>query len=286
MLFRYNIEKIKKIMLDFYNVSKISVCILDAELNRLVAYPKPWVHFCAAINSTPEGRRRCNESDCTLFARSIESRRAESHICHAGLFDTVVPIFNNEMLLGFVIFGQVGLESENRLSFDDVYARVADLHIDKDDFEEAYREMQFLTQEEIDSAVAIVVALTKYLMLEEMIKPDYDNNVDKIVEYIDCHLTEELSISNICREFNISKNTLYNIFNQHFECGIREYITSRRITRSEQLLKTTDLPIYQICEKCGIRNCQYFCRLFKKEKNITQLQYMKMWKSLVQLNQS
>lgn len=279
MIYKYNAEKLKKVIWDFHNATGMSVGILDSELNWLARYPEPLARFCQLIHTSEEGSMRCYESDIRLFARCIESRCAETHTCHAGLADTAVPIYNNEMLLGFIIFGQVGWQSERKKPFASIQKNVSDLGLDKAELKKAYDELDFFAEDKIRSAAEIVVMLTKYIMLENIIQPDYDNNIEKIVEYIDVNITEELSVSFLCRHFNISKNTLYAMFNSQFECGVKEYINARRISRAEQLLKTTDLPIYQVCEKCGIENYQYFCRLFKKTKHITPLQYKKSWRS-------
>lgn len=278
LIYKYDAEKLKKVIWDFYNVTGISVSVLDSELNLLAAYPDPAVKFCRLIHSSDEGMRRCLMSDRKLFSKCIESRCAVTHTCHAGLSDTAVPIFNNEILLGFIIFGQVGRQSDKKTPFSSIYKNVNDLGLDKLELKSAYGELDFFAESKIKSAAEVVVMLTKYIMLEQIIQPEYSNGTKKIIEYIDLNITEDLSVSSICRKFNVSKNTLYNIFNTHFDCGVKEYIISRKISRAEQLLKTTDLPIYQVCERCGIDNYQYFCRLFKKEKGITPLQYKKRWK--------
>jgi len=217
MIYKYDTEKLKQVIWDFYNVTGISVCILDSELNRIVTYPDPLVRFCSIIQNADGGRRICEASDCELIARCIETRRAETHTCHAGLVDTVVPILKGEVLLGFVIFGQVGHQSSRKKPFSGIYKKVSSLNIDKAELRAAYDELEFFPEEKIKSAAMIVTMLTKYIMLERIIQPDYDDSIEKIIEYIDVNITDDLSVPFLCNKFNVSKNTLYGMFKQHFE---------------------------------------------------------------------
>lgn len=276
MLFRYNIEKLEKVLRDFHEVTGITVAVLDAQFHHRSYYPKPKARFCELIQSTEEGRKRCDASDSALLVRCQKEQCPVNHQCFAGLSDTVVPILNGETLIGFIMFGQIREADHERIPFDEIYANVKDLQIDKDELKKAYEELVFLDHRKVMSAAEIVSMLTKYIHVERLIEMEYSSSdMERIAEYVDGHLTEKLSVTSLCREFNLSKNALYNLFNVHMGVPVKEYINSRRLLRAEELLRSTDIPIYEVCEKCGIENYQYFCRVFKKEKGITPLQYRK-----------
>ena len=280
MLFKFNIEKLEKVLEDYHEVTGTTVAFFDTQFNRLFYYPKDMSRFCGMINSSPEGVSRCAASDCRLLAKCLEEKRPVSLRCHAGLLDTVVPIMNGEVLIGFIMFGQMREDAGQKNSFKDIYENVKDLNLDREELRRAYNQLVFLDQKKVESSAEIVIMLTKYIYVERLIEQEYSSKeMERIAEYIDAHLTEKLSVSSLCRSFNLSKNALYNLFNVHMECPVKEYINARRLERAEQLLKTTELPIYEVCEQCGIENYQYFCRLFKKEKGETPLQYRKKRKS-------
>lgn len=280
MLFKFNIEKLERVMQDYHEVTGTTVAFFDTQFNRLFYYPKNMTRFCNMIHSAPEGARRCAESDCNLLAKCLEEKRPVSHRCHAGLCDTVVPIMNGEVLIGFIVFGQIREDAGQKIPFKEIFENVKDLNLDKEELRRAYSQLVFLERKKVESAAEIVTMLTKYIYVERLIEQEYSSKeMERIAEYIDSHLTEKLSVSSLCRSFNLSKNALYNLFNVHMECPVKEYINARRLERAEQLLKTTELPIYEVCEQCGIENYQYFCRLFKKEKGETPLQYRKKRKS-------
>ena len=277
MLLHYNEEKLKSVIMDFYNLTGISISIMDTEFNHIVRYPDPLNAFCTYVQTSKEGKRRCALCDCEVINRCIELRCPISHRCHAGLTDTAVPIISNGVILGFIMFGQVFGAEEKSVPFPEIYKNVKDLDLDAEILRDTYESIMFFDAKKIESASKIVSMLTKYIWQEQMISPEYNADFEMLLKYIDTNVSQPMTVSFLCHKFNISKNALYANFKKYFGCAINEYINRQRILRAEQLLKTTCLPIYDICERVGIGNYNYFCRLFKKEKGTTPLQFRKQW---------
>ena len=279
MLLRYNTEKLKRILNDFHVLTGISVSILDVDFNHLAGGSESSNKFCALVQSVEEGRQRCRTSDCELLNLAKQEKRAVTRKCHAGLVDTVVPIYDSGSLLGFVIFGQIAEGEGAKIPFFDVYKRIDDLGIDRDKLCEAYENFVLPDSKKVQSAIEIITVLTKYILLEHMIEPEYDADAVEIVKYIDENFDGEISVTDICRRFSISKNILYRIIRERCGCSVKEYVTAKRMERAELLLKTTQHPISKISEMCGVGNCQNFCRIFKSRMGDTPLQYRKRWET-------
>ena len=276
MLVHYHVEKLKQVIGDFYALTGINVSVLDTEFHMLARCPEEQNSFCALIHQTPVGFSRCLASDTALLRSCVERRQPVTHRCHAGLIDTAVPIFSGELLLGFILFGQVCETEGDRLPFTAVSSRVADLGADVDALRTAYDKLMFFDRQTIRCASELVSMLTRYIWLEQMIRADGKSPLEQITDYIDTHLTETITVPALCQRFHLSKNTLYRHFREGLRCTVGEYVTRRRLALAEQLLKTTELPIYRICEQAGIENYHYFCRLFKKEVGQTPLRFRKL----------
>lgn len=278
MLLKYNVEKLKKVIDDFNIITGIPVSMCDVDGKQLAGcVMQSKNRFCELVQSTAEGMERCRASDERLVAKATERRCAVSCRCHAGLADTVVPIYAQEQFLGFVIFGQIGDGEGQKTPFEEVYERVKDLGLDEGELRTAYESFYFFDRRKLESATEIVTILIKYILLEHIIEPEFENEIRNIVSYIDGNLTEDLSVAKLCRRFLISKNTLYGIFHEHFNCSVKEYILSRRMECAERLLKTTSYSVREVGERCGLGNYQYFCRVFKQQNGDTPLQFRKKW---------
>ena len=117
--------------------------------------------------------------------------------------------------------------------------------------------------------------LVKFILLENMLNPSLEGNIQKAVNYINENLEKELTIKSISKNVNISKSVLYKKFHSFFNCTISEYINIKRIEKSVELLLKTDLSIEDISQKVGFASTSYFSKTFKKIQKISPLKYRK-----------
>ena len=277
VLLLYNMEKLQKIVWEIHNLTGFTIGIFDADLTQIFRYTNSRNRYCSMIQSTDVGRQRCLRSDEQLLRMCMESRKAVTHYCHAGFADTAVPIFNGNAAIGFIVFGQVAENGADKPSYEVLRDKVCDLQLDIAQLKEAYDSLLFFDRDKINSAAEILTLLAKQIWLEHMIQPAYNDDFERVLEYIDSHLEEKLTVTSLCHQFNVSKNALYSNFRTHFNCTVNQYINRIRITKAEQLLKTTNLSVLRVCELSGVDNYYYFCRLFKSQKGVTPLQYRKKW---------
>jgi len=275
MLLHYNLEKLNHILQSFYTLTGISVSILDAQRKTLATFPQPVNAFCRLIHTSPEGKRRCGISDRSLLSECYACKHAVSHTCHAGLMDTAVPIVNGNDVVGFILFGQVCESQGDRTPFSHILPRISDLSLDEAALERTYESLMFFDRSKIEAAAELVDMLTKYICLGQMIRPQYSESFERILQYVEDNLTSELTVNHLCEIFHISKNTLYRDFRKYLNTTIKEYIADRRLLHAENLLRTTSLPVYEVCTLSGIENYHYFCRFFKERTGFSPLQYRK-----------
>ncbi len=88
----------------------------------------------------------------------------------------------------------------------------------------------------------------------------------KIERYIDANLGDrELSTDSLCRDFSISRSTLYRLFDLH--AGVANFIKRRRLQRIRSILVTGDdtRPLSEIAESFGFSSGAHFSRSFREE---------------------
>lgn len=84
-----------------------------------------------------------------------------------------------------------------------------------------------------------------------------------IGSYIENHLDEKLTISEISRSFNLSPTTLKNKFREFYGQPIHSWILSRRIRRAAEMLRFTDMTVLQIAQSVGYESTSQFNVAFK-----------------------
>lgn len=99
------------------------------------------------------------------------------------------------------------------------------------------------------------------------------NNLNyDILNYIDNHYNESLSINDIAKHFGISTSGLMHTFAEYTNHSIYNYILYRRITKAKELMYT-DISLNDIAYKCGFNDYSNFLRAFKKHTGLSPKQY-------------
>ena len=272
MIVNFDTAKINRTLYDFYNATGIYMELFREDLSS-VGDRSHWANnsYCHAVQSTQAGRKACMESDRLLLEKCRTSRCTEMHICHAGLLDAAVPILYKDTFVGCILFGQMRADSD----FSSVRDYLHALGLPTEQMEEDYLRSPILPADKIDSISRIAGMLVEHILLEDLLRPDCDENIRRAVVYIDENLENELSVQSIAQAVNISKSVLYRRFHSCFHCTVSAYITSRRLERAAELLTQTDLSVEEISRRTGFSGASYFSRNFKKEKGISPLKYRK-----------
>lgn len=97
-----------------------------------------------------------------------------------------------------------------------------------------------------------------------------------IINYIDDNYREDLSVSKVADEFNLSYAHISRLFKENMQITIKEYINTVRLKKCEEYLVDTNYPIIQIAMDNGFPNIQSFYKEFKREYKITPFEYRKM----------
>ena len=255
-------RKTEELMKAFYTVAGIRFVLFDANHREIAAYPAESCAFCTAMKSCPRTRRRCVGADKRALKKCSESGSVVVYNCHAGLVEAAVPIFDNEQIVAYLMFGRVRdrAHDKTRKLLPEVAALCG---MPQAELQTLLDRTETKGMEQITSAAKIMEACANYIVFKEMITPQNDRIFLAAKEYIAAHLQENIDISSLCEELQISRSRLYTIFRQEADQGIAEYIKRQRMHRAKKLLKTTDLPIPEIAAEVGFLDYNYFSRVYK-----------------------
>lgn len=259
MKIKYDVSKLQKLMEDITILTGISVSFIDTERNYLSYCGNNHV-FCETFQQG-DNAIGCHCDDDLLYQKCKASGCFESHICHAGLFDAMLPVNKNGVTVGYIIFGRVRTSKSPK----NPYQKGTVL-------QKLYDEVPFLSDRQVES----LKSLLPEVLFENAIFFEFDEIAEMIESYIGSHLNEELSVEAICKHFFISKNSLYKMFRTHYGCTITDYIIKKRMQKAKELLEKTESSVYMIAESVGVHNHTYFCRLFKQKEGVSPMQYRKM----------
>ena len=89
----------------------------------------------------------------------------------------------------------------------------------------------------------------------------------RIISYINRHLSENITLDDICDRFYISKTHLCRIFKKATASTVGEYITVKRLVNARQLILSGTPPTKAYLQ-CGFKDYSVFYRAYKKKYGV------------------
>lgn len=90
-------------------------------------------------------------------------------------------------------------------------------------------------------------------------------NIAKLVDYIEEHLTEKLDLTSLAKYVGYSKYHLHRMFGSVVGFSVHEYVQRRRLTEAARLLIFTEQTIMDIAFSAGYETQQSFTKVFKTQ---------------------
>lgn len=106
---------------------------------------------------------------------------------------------------------------------------------------------------------------------------EYLQKFNEVLDYIDSHYTEELTLDNIADFSGFSKYHFTRLFKQYTDSTFYDYLIYRRIKAAEELLANPELSITEIALQSGFSSISTFNRIFRQKKGCTPSEYRSLY---------
>lgn len=254
---------------DIYTVTGIKAVFYDADRKQLFARPDTMGGFCQCVRKSNTLCARCLQSDEQSFARCKQTGETVIYHCHMGLIEVTAPVMENGTVVGYIQFGQLADQKE------DVRRRVekTDALSGKQEALSALEQMPLTDEGTIRASARLITMCASFVRLRTMLASRNEATATKLERFVMQKLcTEKLTVERICKEFGISRTTLYHLAKEHFGMGISEFIQKKRLEKAMTLLRQHTLSVSQVAEAVGICDANYLIKLIKKETGQTPKQ--------------
>ena len=132
----------------------------------------------------------------------------------------------------------------------------------------------------IKACVQMIIAV---LYRENILKDEAEflstKNISKllpVIEYINLHYSEEITLEDISRIMNIDKSHFCRIFKKAMNTSFVKYLNFVRVCKAEKLLLETNKTVAQIADEVGFSSPSYFAETFRKHRFCSPAMYRKI----------
>ncbi|MCA1994386.1 MAG: AraC family transcriptional regulator [Coleofasciculus sp. S288] len=129
-------------------------------------------------------------------------------------------------------------------------------------------------------ATALSVHLLRYYSTRKHNLREHESGLPKqklkqAVDYINEHLSEDLSLTEIAAELRMSQYYFCRLFKQSTGMSPHKYLIQQRIEQAKQLLKQKELTVTDVALTCGFANQSHFAKYFRLYTGVTPNQFRK-----------
>ena len=253
----------------FYNITHTLISIYDEKEHLICTYPDTMCEFCAEVRKNPELARICIQNDEAAFEVCKATRKTHIYHCHMGLLEVATPIIYNNIIIGYMLFGQITDTKDKTALLSNIEGAIHQYNLDMDVMRSCIPKIHYRTKEYIESIAKLLEMCANYIWLNSIISIKKEGIAFSIDLYIKEHIKDTLTVPEICRHFHIGRSTLYEISKNNFGCSINEYVQYQRNELAKELLLQKDMSVAEVAEAVGIKDTNYFIRFFKKRNGCT-----------------
>lgn len=92
----------------------------------------------------------------------------------------------------------------------------------------------------------------------------YRSTVERVLEYIKEHYSENISLNMISELVYVTPNYLSKIFKEATGTNFKDWLIAYRIERSKELLLNPTVKMYEVSQRVGYTEYKHFAKLFKR----------------------
>lgn len=271
----FDFKKMNSLLSSFDNISGLRYSLSDSECNFLCT-SNEMSAFCSIINSCKGGHQMCIKSDMDVLASVRDlNKQYYTYRCHAGILNTLIPLLHPKTgePFAYIYFGQMIYDSDIDRQWD--LCREKTKWSNKaESLKDAFYSLRRVDEQYIDSCAAILCSCYSYIWLDGILKISNLTDEELLLQYINEHYMEPITLDSIAKELSVSKTKLCSLASRQGTTVI-SMINQKRMETAKKLLSNDYYQVSDIAFLVGINDYNYFSKIFRKHFGISPREYRK-----------
>ncbi len=254
-------DKLYELLKDFHQLTGLKVSFSKDYDTPIMGVPHNICALCRYKQSDHEFYLRCKACDKNAYDNATRSDEPYIYECHYHLTEALQPVVVYGKIVGYFQIGQMLGDRDKFIRLN----RPTDYELS------LLEDLASPTPETLRAAAAILSCLAKYTVIDQYIGLSAQQNLDVVLEYIDEHYSERITVADLCKIFHYSRSSLFMHFKNELNQGVTSYINNLRLEKSKALLK--EHSVKEVATLVGFENTNYFSRAFRKKYGVSPSSY-------------
>jgi AraC-like DNA-binding protein len=249
---------------------------------RLLREPQDYPNssFCRLIQSKTRGLEKCFSMDKEKQKEADKQKTPLCYQCHAGLMETIIPLYLEGELAGHFMMGQFRTTQELSV--------VAKKWIGSDyqlvELKKRFEAAVYIEESRAKHMTELLRILVDYVAKANLVGLKKNQLIEDLLAWIEKNPDKDLSLESAAALTGKSVSTISHLFRKVTGRSFKETILERRIARAEFFLRSfPDMPIRECAAKAGFEDALYFSRLYKKYRGVSPKVYASEQKKATEL---
>lgn len=256
----------------FHAISKMDIGLFDAQYRCIRNLATCGTTFCQGLHKHKPFLKMCLASDKRAFLRVAQSGAGYRYTCPFGFFEMLVPIFENDVIVAYLIGGPA-VEVDG----DGQPVNSMEAGLPPEFRTEAKRalitKVPHYTREQLDAFYHTFLLFAQYIESKGFLSAQNRSLGQMIKTYIRGNLGEKITLADLSTKLHCSTVTLTENFRHEFGITIAQYMTEKRINLAKKQLRETGNSVSEIAESCGFSDLAYFSRCFRNTTGQSPSEY-------------
>lgn len=113
------------------------------------------------------------------------------------------------------------------------------------------------------------------LLVKNYANPEYSRLTKDVIDYIQLHLEEELSLNFLAEQFGKNASALSHSFSKETGISLTKFIHQARVHEAIRLFNTTDFSVSDVAIMVGYQDFSYFSKVFSGQTGMSPREYRK-----------
>jgi len=259
-----------------WRLFKVNLALVSPDGEGVACYDtrKRQAPFCQALQRQNEGRKLCQDCDQRFYREALQQSGPLRYRCHAGLTEFIVPVIRHGQVIALLQCGQVLETKPSSADWQATREQEARQGLNPDLLEPFYYHSRILPPPRQADLLVFLQFIADYVANIDTpwLNPSASRNQEtlrRIMNHVEAHLAEDLSLHAIARGAAVSSRTLSRLFKRETGMTVLDFVHQRRIARACHYLGTTDLSCTEIAFAVGYQSVQNFNRSFRRLRDTT-----------------